>query len=100
MAHELTTPATIAATSNPIGIRADKLPYTISAAPPLTGAEVAVVEYRGGDGTFYPLLESGTQVGISADESILSIFSPMLIRVVKGATAASTAIYGSYEDVM
>ena len=98
MPYEIIAPASGAVTSAGFGIRADKLPYTMHAAPALAGAEVASLEYQGGDGLWYPLLEAGLEVGISAGGSILAIFSPMQIRVVKSATAAATGIYGSYED--
>ena len=68
------------------------------ASPPLVAAEVATLEYKGGDDNWYPLLVGGSALEISATESKLKLDFPILVRVQKAATVSSTAIHGHFEN--
>lgn len=74
-------------------MRITTVPATLIATN-LAGAEAALIFFSVDDGgTWEALSIAGSQAQLTADDSTLAIYSPMLIGVTKSATVAASGVY-------
>lgn len=90
----LISPTTSAVTTKAkFQVTRDNLPVTISA-PGLATTEECDIYYSQDGGTTWSLLyDDGSAVVLTATKTAISVYAPILLGVVKDATASAVGVY-------
>ena len=99
MADQLLVPTELNGASDPFGVTASNLPYSVHCDPKLEGSEQGHIEFRGGQGNWIVLWRDGFKVALDATRTQQTLFEPGLYRFVKPHTPSrEVGVYGTHEN--
>jgi hypothetical protein len=98
MAQQILASTTAAAASSPVAVLTRRA-VTLFCQPALVAAEVATLQISPDQGlTWVNVIQGGSQVQLSATNTIVRVDAPAIVRLNKGATVSATALFAATED--